>query len=215
MLFAFGLFSPATRLAYHIGVVAFIGIGLLDQSIVPIPGSMDALVIVFTAKRPEWWWYYALWATLGTCIGGYVTYRLAQKGGKEALEKRIGKKRAEKAYRVFDRWGFWSLFIGAIAPPPVPIVPFLAAAGVMQYPKKHFLTAYATGRILRFGLVGWVTREYGKHIFSFFSRYYKPALYSLIALAIVGGAVGVWYYLRMRRRKQVEDGGRIAKPRAA
>ena len=106
------------KLAYHFGVLAFIAVGLLDQSIIPLPGSMDALVIVFTAKRSDWWWYYALWATFGTSIGAFVTYRLAQKEGKEALEKRIGKKRAEKAYRVFDRWGFWSVFIGAIAPPP-------------------------------------------------------------------------------------------------
>jgi membrane protein YqaA with SNARE-associated domain len=196
-------------------VLGFIAVGLLDQSLIPIPGSMDALVILFTANRPELWWYYPLWATLGTCLGAYVTYRIAQKGGKEALENKIGKKRAEKAYVVFERWGFWSLFVGAIAPPPVPIVPFLASAGVMQYPKRLFLTAYATGRILRFGLVGWVTSKYGKHIFTFFSRYYRPALYSLIALAIVGGAVGVWYYLRLRRRKRAEDAGRVPRPHAA
>ncbi len=215
MVPAIFLLSKAMKLALHFGVLAFIAVGLLDQSIVPIPGSMDAMVVFFSASRPDMWWYYAIWATAGTVLGGYITYRLAQKGGKEALEKKVGKKRANKAHQIFEKWGFWSVFVGAIAPPPVPIVPFLAVAGVMQYPKRLFLSSYALGRILRFSLVGWITAEYGKHIFQFFSRYYKPALYSLIVLGVVGGAAGIWWYLRIRRRKKAEDAGRVEEPRAA
>ncbi len=202
-------------LVHRLGVLAFIVVGILDQSVVPIPGSMDALVILYTASRPDMWWYYAIWATVGTTIGGYITYRIAQKGGKEALEKKIGKKRSDKAHQIFKRWGFWSVFVGAIAPPPVPIVPFLAVAGVMEYPKRYFLSAYGVGRILRFGLVGWITSAYGKNIFGFFSRYYKPALYSLIVLGVIGGAAAIWWYLRIRRRKKAEDAGQVKQPRAA
>ena len=209
------LYTSALSLAKRLGVVAFIVVGLLDQSIVPLPGSMDALLIFYTAGNRELWWYYAIWATLGTTIGGYVTYRLARKGGEDALEKKIGKQRAEKAYAVFKRWGFWSVFVGAIAPPPVPIVPFLMAAGVMEYPAKRFLLSYACGRILRFGLVGWVTSLYGPQIFKFFSQYYKPAMYTLIALGVVGGVAGIWFYRRLRRKKKAEDAGRQPRPRAA
>ncbi len=215
MIPAIFLLSTAMNLAHRVGVLAFIIVGLLDQSIIPIPGSVDALVVLFTASRPALWWYYAIWATVGTSIGGFVTYRLAKKGGKEKLEEKIGKKRAEKAYHVFERWGFWSVFVGAIAPPPVPIVPFLMAAGVMQYPKKWFLASYALGRILRFGLVAWITAQYGKHIFAFLSRYYRPAMYSLIVLGVAGGAAGIWWYLRIRRRKKAEDAGQVQQPRAA
>jgi membrane protein YqaA with SNARE-associated domain len=215
MLPAFLVYTSAMSLAKRLGVLAFIVIGLVDQSVVPIPGSMDALVIFYAASNPGMWWYYAIWATAGTTIGGYVTYRLAQKGGEEALEKKIGKERAKKVYGFFERWGFWSLFVGAIAPPPVPIVPFLMAAGVMEYPTKRFLAACATGRIVRFGLVGWVTSQYGTQIFGFFSKYYKPALYTLIALGVVGGAVGIWFYLRLRCKKKAEDDGRQPRPRAA
>lgn len=215
MLPAVLLLSTALNLARRWGVLGFIAVGLLDQSFVPIPGSMDAMVIIFTAARRDFWWYYAIWATIGTTLGGYITYRLAKKGGKEKLEEKIGKKRAEKAYRVFERWGFWSVFVGAIAPPPVPIVPFLMAAGVMQYPKRYFLSSYALGRILRFGLVGWITSRYGQHIFAFFSRYYRPAMYSLIVLGVLGGAAAIWWYLRIRRRKKAEDAGKVRQPRAA
>lgn len=215
-MFPLIILAAATReLARKLGVAAFIVVGLVDQSVVPIPGSIDALVILFTAKKPELWWYYALWATAGTTLGGYLTYRIAKKGGQEALEGKLGKRRAEKAYHFVGRWGFWSIFIGVILPPPVPIVPLLATAGVMQYPKQHFLAAYISGRILRFSVVAWVTREYGKHIFRFFARYYDPVLYSLIALAVVAGIVGIWFYLRFRRRKEEEAAGRRPERRVA
>ncbi len=215
MLPALLLLSTATNLARRLGLLAFIIVGLADQSVIPIPGSMDALVIFFTAGKPEFWWLYAIYATVGTTIGAYITYRLAQKGGKDALEKKLGKQRAEKAYRFFDKWGFWSVFVGAIAPPPVPIVPFLTAAGVMHYPKRWFLSAYALGRILRFGIVGLITKEYGRNIFGFFSRYYKPAMYTLIVLGVAGGIVGIWFYKRLRRQKKAEDAGAVPQQRAA
>lgn len=209
------LLSPVSSLVRHFGALAFIAIGLLDQSIVPIPGSMDALLIWLTASHRQLWWYYVLMATAGAVLGGYVTYRISKKGGKEALEKKIGERRAKKAYDVFDRWGFWSIFFGAIAPPPVPVVPFLMTAGVMQYPKRWFLLAYGSGRIVRFSLVAWITLKYGKHIFRFFSQYYRPAMYTLIALAVVGGIVGLWFYLRLRRHKREEDAAAVPEHRAA
>ena len=209
------IFSAVLNLVQRLGVFAFIIVGLLDQSVVPLPGSMDALLIFYVAAHPQQWWYYAICATIGTTIGGFVTYRIAKKGGKEALEKKIGKKRSEKAYKIFDKWGFWSIFVGAIAPPPIPIVPFLATAGVMQYPKRWFLTAYAFGRIIRFGLVALITKRYGKSIFGFFSHYYKPALYTLIVLGVLGGIFGIRFYLQLRRRKKAEDAGRLREREAA
>lgn len=215
MLPANFIFSAVLNLAHRLGIFAFIIVGLLDQSVIPLPGSMDALLVFYVASRPEHWWFYVIAATVGTTLGGFVTYRISKKGGKEALEKKIGKQRAEKAYKVFDKWGFWSIFVGAIAPPPIPIVPFLATAGVMQYPKRWFLSSYALGRIIRFTAVALITKYYGKSIFGFFSRYYKPALYILIVLGVIGGIFAVRFYLQLRRKKQAEDAGRLPERNAA
>ena len=120
-----------------LGGPGLILLGLADNSVIPLPGSMDALTIVLSAARKDLWWYYAIMATIGSVAGGYLTYRLGVKGGKETLEKKISKRRAEKVYRIFERYGFWSVSVGAICPPPVPIVPFLIAAGAMHYPPKE------------------------------------------------------------------------------
>src|ERR1019366_10116439 len=100
--------------------------------------------------HPNLWVYYAIMATAGALVGGYLTYRMARKGGKETLEKRFSKKKVNKIYSIFERWGFASVAISALLPPPFPIVPMLLAAGAMQYPTRKFLTALAVGRGIRF-----------------------------------------------------------------
>jgi len=94
---------------------------------------MDVLTIVLSARKQELWLYYALMATIGSVSRGYVTYWLARKGGKETLERKFPPWRLEKVYRIFGRWGFGAIAIAALLRPPVPMVPFLFAAGAMQY----------------------------------------------------------------------------------
>jgi len=67
---------------YQLGGVGFIPLGLLDNSIIPLPGSMDVLTIFLSARKEQLWLYYALMATVGSVAGDFVTYRLARKRGK-------------------------------------------------------------------------------------------------------------------------------------
>ena len=72
----------------RLGGPGLILLGVVDNSAIPLPGSMDLLVILLSAHHREWWPYYALMATVGAIVGGYLTYRLAEKGGEETLEDR-------------------------------------------------------------------------------------------------------------------------------
>ena len=177
-------------------------LGLVDNSVIPLPGSMDACTILLAAAHHEPWWYYAIMATVGGVVGGYVTYRLGLKGGKEALQKRLSKKRADQVCHIFSRYGFWSVAVGAVLPPPAPIVPILIAAGALQYPRKKFVTALAFGRGVRYTLLAYLGFHYGRHILRWLGRYYQPLLYILIALAVVGAVVALFYWLRYRRRSK-------------
>lgn len=188
----------ATRLR-RLGGLGLIPLGIADNSLVPLPGSMDVLTIWLAAHDRQHWFYYAGMATVGALIGGYLTYNLARKGGKGTLERRFTKRRIEKVYKRFERWGFGAVALPAILPPPFPIVPFLLAAGAMQYSRKKFLGALALGRGIRFTILAVLGATYGTHIVRFFSQYYKPALFALIALSLSGGFFGVWQYLRYRR----------------
>lgn len=189
-----------TRRLHRLGAVGLIPLGIADNSVVPLPGSMDVLTIWLAAHDRPHWYLYAVVATVGALIGGYITYRLAQKGGRGALERRFGRKRIEKVYRRFGRWGFGAVAIPALLPPPFPIVPFLLAAGAMQYSRKRFLAALAVGRGVRFTILAALGAIYGTHIVRFFSRYYPYALVTLIALSVIAGILALSQYLRYRAR---------------
>jgi membrane protein YqaA with SNARE-associated domain len=184
----------------HLGGVGLVLLGLADNSIIPLPGSMDILTIVLAAHHSRLWWYYAFMATVGAVIGGYITYGLARRGGKQAFERKLSKKTAEKVFKRFERWGFFAVAVPAILPPPFPIVPFLLAAGALQYSRRKFVLALALGRGVRFTIVAGLGAIYGRHIVRFFSRYYKPALFMLIGLAVIAGIISLVQYYRYKSR---------------
>jgi membrane protein YqaA with SNARE-associated domain len=191
---------PIWRQLRRMGGPGLVLLGIADNSVIPLTGSMDVLTIWLAARHHEPWPYYALMATVGAVIGGYITYALARKGGKEAMERKLSKKRAAKVSKAFARWGFGAVAIPALLPPPFPFVPFLLAAGAMQYSRKKFLAALTLGRGVRDTIAAGLGFHYGNHILRFFSKYYKPAMAILIGLAVIGTIVSLVQYLRMRKK---------------
>jgi membrane protein YqaA with SNARE-associated domain len=197
----------------RLGGPGLILLGIADNSLIPLPGSMDVLTIWLSARQRELWPYYAAMATLGALIGGYITYALAKKGGKQALERKFSRSKVEKLYHRFERWGFWTVTVPALLPPPFPMVPFLIAAGALQYSRKKFLGSLALGRGIRFFVIAFLGQVYGRAIASFFSKYYKPALFTLIGLAILGGTLAFVEYMRMRKKPRQSPA--TSRPKAA
>jgi len=215
------MLTPAPMLAFSVWgwllrlrSIGQIVVGLADNSVIPMPGSLDVLTIWLAASQRRYWWFYAFMATVGALIGGYITYELARKGGKEALERKLHKRQAQKLTSRFKRWGFGAVAVPAVLPPPFPIVPFLLAAGALQYPRKRFLAALAAGRGVRFAVIAGLGAIYGDPIVGFFSKYYKPALAILIGLAIIAGVFGLVEYLRHRKDSRAA-GVHTAEPKAA
>jgi membrane protein YqaA with SNARE-associated domain len=202
------LFS-VTDWLHRLGGPGLVLLGIVDNSFVPVPGSQDIFTILLASSHRSWWPYYAFMSTVGAMLGGYLTYRLAEKGGEETLEKKIGKQRAQKVYKKFEKRGFTSIFVGAILPPPFPIVPVLMAPGVLHYPSRKFLGALGLGRGVRYFAVAYLGHVYGDSIIGFFARYEQPVIYSLIALAALAGIGALLYfkYYRPRRRHEEKQEG--------
>jgi len=195
---------------HRLGGPGLILLGIADNTpFISAPaGSVDVFVILLSAHRHEWWAYYAFMATVGEVLGGFLIYRLAEKGGQQTLEKKVGKPRAEKIYKHFEKRGFRTVFTGAILPPPFPFTSVLMAAGILQYPRKKFLSALTTGRALRFFTVAYLAKTYGRQMIAFFSRHYRPMMYFLIALAVTAGIGAVVYFKWYRPRAQREERAR-------
>src|SRR5258708_40206387 len=77
----------------RLGGVGLVLLGVADNSVIPLTGSMDVLTIYLAARHRQTWPYYALMATLGAVIGGYITYALARKRGEEAMERKLSKEK--------------------------------------------------------------------------------------------------------------------------
>ena len=188
------------RWLVHLGALGFIPLGLLDSSIIPLPGSMDVLTIILAARSPELWFYYAVMATIGSVLGGFVTYRLARKGGEKSLEKRLSAKSMKRVIKLFERWGFAAIAIPALLPPPTPLVPFLLAAGAMHYSVKKFLAAMALGRIVRYMILAYLAARYGRKMLPFLLQHGHPVLATVVGLVVTG--LLVYFVFREIKRKK-------------
>ena len=188
------------RWLIHLGGVGLIPLGLLDSSVIPLPGSMDVVTIILSSREEDWWLYYALMATLGSVVGAFVTYRLARRGGKATLERRLSRGQVDKVYKIFGRWGFSAIVIAALLPPPAPMVPFLLAAGAMQYPVRKFLAALTMGRAVRYTVLAYLAARYGRHIIAFFRGHGGPIAWGGAGLLVVF-AIVVLLFMFPRKTK--------------
>ena len=92
---------------FTLGGPGLILLGLIDSSVIPVPGSMDAMTIVLAGHDREWWPYYALMATVGSVIGAYLTYRIARNGGEKALKEKVSPRIAKKVTQSIRAVGIW------------------------------------------------------------------------------------------------------------
>lgn len=202
------------RWLLRLGGLGLILLGIADNSVVPLTGSMDVFTIWLAARHKDIWPYYAIMATIGAVLGGYITYLLGRKGGKEAVQRKFKKEKADRIFARFDRLGFRTVAVTALLPPPFPLVPVLLAAGALQYSRNKFVGALTVGRSIRYFLIAGFGSLYGRQITGFFSRYYEPALLILVGLAVLGGILTVIEYLHSRgddtRHPDAVSSGRAA-----
>jgi membrane protein YqaA with SNARE-associated domain len=161
---------------------------------------MDVLTIVLAARDAKLWLYYAVMATLGSVLGGYVTYRLARKGGKESLARRVPAKTMKRVYGIFERWGFAAIAIPALLPPPMPLVPFVLAAGAMQYSVKKFLLAMTLGRIVRYMILAYLAARYGRKMLPFLLQHGHPVVAAAVGLVVT--ALLIYFVFRGIKSKK-------------
>ena len=185
--------------ARRVGGPGLIVLGVIDNSAIPVPGSQDAMTIILAASEKTWWPYYALMATAGAVLGGYITYRLARREGKAILEKRVPRRKAQKIYNTFEKWGFGAVIIPALLPPPLPMFPFLLAAGALQYSRGKFVTALAIGRGIRYMLLAFLAERYARQILRWMVEYRQPILFLGLA---AGLATSLYALLRYKRSKR-------------
>ena len=115
------ILSFALDLLHRFGAFAFFPLGLLDMSSFLAPGSFDRCLIVLTVAPTR--------AVVVLRAHGHRRFGLGARdqlsgwddaAARKRLEKRLGARRSKMIYSTFQRWGFWSLFVVALARHPRP-----------------------------------------------------------------------------------------------
>src|SRR5258708_18012059 len=89
----------------RLGGPGLVLLGIADNSVIPLTGSMDIFTLWLAAHHRDLWPYYAFMATAGAVFGGYIPCSLGRKGGKGAFAGRLNEQKARKAFHPCCPWG--------------------------------------------------------------------------------------------------------------
>lgn len=166
------------------GALGILIIALLDAGLVPLPGGLDVVLMTLAHLNNHLAPLYVLAAIVGSTFGCLVPYWLGRKMGEAALRKFSAEKRA-RVSALLERYDFWAMLVGAVAPPGFPFKPLLLTAGVFKMKVVPFLVALAIGRTIRFGLEGWMAVRYGDEAAAIFKQHYPKIGLGIIAAIVV------------------------------
>jgi membrane protein YqaA with SNARE-associated domain len=136
-------------------------LALLDSTGIPLPGGVDALLVVLANQAPSTGYLCAALATLGSLMGSLILFRVARLGGERYLESVAGGPRGIRFRRWFDRYGLITVFVPCLSVIPMPLKAFVACAGVLGIRPLHFALTILAARIPRYFFLAWLGQEMG------------------------------------------------------
>jgi membrane protein YqaA with SNARE-associated domain len=188
----------------HLGALGLFSVAVIDSSVIPlsIPGSTDLLLLLLVAHGGDPW-LLAPCAVAGSLLGGYTTWHIGRRGGEDALRQYVPARLLGRIVRWVERHPILSVFVPALLPPPIPLLPFALASGALGVPRKRFLAVYGTARVLRYSFVAWLGVTYGRGIVSLWSgslqKWSTPLLCVFVSLLFGGLSFGIWKIRALRK----------------
>lgn len=165
------------------GPFGLLAIAFLDSVLVPMPGGVDAMLLLLAASRPSWMLIYVASATIGSTAGSVGLYLISKRAGHRALNK-FSKAKQKRVKDLIDRYDVLSVLVATVLPPPFPLKLFVVSAGVFRLNLLRFTIAIAAGRIFRYLLEGYLAARYGEQAKEILAHYY-PAVGIGLAVAII------------------------------
>ena len=170
------------------GPFGLLAIAFFDSVLVPMPGGVDAVLLLLSASRPSWMPVYVAAATIGSTVGCVALYRVSRRAGKRALA-RFSESKQKRVKDLIERYDVLSVRVASLLPPPFPFKLFVVSAGVFRLSLLRFTIAIVVGRTFRYLLEGYLAAHYGDHARELLARYYPAigvGLAVLVILAFVG-----------------------------
>jgi membrane protein YqaA with SNARE-associated domain len=179
-----------------LGIWGVAGLALIDSALIPIPVSMDGVVIGYVATNHHRFLLYSLVAAAASALGSLVPFFIGRAGGELFLLKRINRERYERIRDRFERQEFLAIMIPAMLPPPTPLKLFEFAAGVFEMKSLPFLLAIFCGKLIQFIVCSLLTIWFGPTLVHSIHQLIHRHLDLVIGLALAGLLWLVFYIIR-------------------
>ena len=182
------------------GLAGLFLVSIVDSSFVPlpIPGMTDIMLVLYAAQHTNPWMLIAI-ATLGSALGGFFSYQVGQSGGMAFIEKRTPPRIFKRVTRWMESHAILAVAVPAILPPPMPLSPFVLAAGALKMSRRKFMVAFTASRLLRHAVATWLGVHYGRSVLvlwnKFLEKWGTPVLIFLwtgIALSLAYAFWQLW-----------------------
>jgi membrane protein YqaA with SNARE-associated domain len=209
--------SPFVHMLLSFGLIGVFPVSIVDSSFVPLPlpGITDIMIIIMAAQH-ENVILLVLLATAGSALGGYFSHLVGQRGGMAFLEKRIPPRTFKRVCEWMENHAILSVALPAILPPPMPLSPFVLAAGALKMSQKKFLTTFTISRAARHTIAAWLGIHYGRHIIRLWNgisaKYATPFLIVLWVGIAISCAFAFWQLYKTSRAVGVRTGRFVDRP---
>jgi membrane protein YqaA with SNARE-associated domain len=180
------------HLFFSLGIFGIFLVSIVDSSFVPlpIPGLTDIMLVLFAAQHSNPWLLIAV-ATAGSALGGLFSHMVGQSGGMAFIEKRTPPRIFKRVTGWMESHAILAVALPAVLPPPMPLSPFVLAAGALNMSRKKFMWTFTLSRLARHAFAVWLGVHYGKNVLvlwrKFSAEYGVPILifvWTLIAISL-------------------------------
>ena len=209
--------GPFVHLLLSFGLLGVFLVSIVDSSFVPlpVPGVTDIMIIILAAQHQSVI-LLVLLATVGSALGGYLSHLVGQRGGMAFLEKRVPPRIFKRVCRWMETHAILSVALPAILPPPMPLSPFVLAAGALKMSRKKFMIAFTISRCLRHTIAAWLGIHYGRHIIrlwnSLSEKYATPVLIVIWVGIAITCAFAFWQLYKTSRTVGVRTRNFVDRP---
>jgi membrane protein YqaA with SNARE-associated domain len=197
--------SPFMHFLFSFGIFGVFLVSIVDSSFVPLPlpGITDIMIIVMAAQHQNLI-LLVLLATAGSALGGYFSHQVGQRGGMAFLEKHVPPRIFKRICEWMESHAILSVALPAILPPPMPLSPFVLAAGALNMSRRKFMITFTISRALRHSAAAWLGIHYGRHIvrlWNSFSDKYATAFLIVLWVGIaISCAIAFWKLYKTSRK---------------
>jgi membrane protein YqaA with SNARE-associated domain len=194
----------------HLGTLGLFFVAVVDSSVIPLPlpGSTDLLLLWLVAHSGNPW-LLAPCAIAGSILGGYTTWHIGRRGGEAALQRYVPARLLGRVVGWVERHPILAVFLPALLPPPIPLLPFALASGALGVSRGRFLVVFGAARSLRYSFIAWLGATYGRRVVQLFSgnlqKWSTPLLCVFAGLLVSGVCYGIWKVRGLRRADAAEE----------